>query len=351
VIPDISSGKVKLPPGVFIRSPNIGVEYFPGSGKGLDRATIHQWNIAFERELPYKLVTSFAYVGTKTDGGYADLNLNYGEPGGGNAARKYYSVAGTTGINDWANRTKTRYNAFQIEVNRGFTEGFLLKGAYTLSKARNMANEDGWTGLTWNHPLKFQDNFALGGFDRTHNFEMGFVYELPFLKTDTTAIGKLLGGWQVNGVYSHFSGAPFDIGGSNPPLNCPGCGSTLINVNGDPKPVGKIGSRSTETYYDKSLFSQPTGLDKNGFGTARRNQFRMPRQFNLDLSLFKIFKVTERIRPEFRIEAANFLNHTNWGTPNTAITSPLFLQFTPGNTTSGNTPGPRRIQFGLRFTF
>jgi hypothetical protein len=77
----------------------------------------------------------------------------------------------------------------------------------------------------------------------------------------------------------------------------------------------------------------------------------MPRQYNLDFSLFKIFRVTERFRPEFRIEAANFFNHTNWGAPNTSFTDPLFLQFRPNHTNSGNTPGARRIQMGLRVTF
>lgn len=351
VIPDISSGKVKLPSGVYIRSPNIGVEYYPGSGKGLDRATIHQWNIAYQREFPGKLVTSFAYVGTATRGGYADLNLNYGEPGGGNAARKYYSVAGTTAINDWAARTWADYKAFQIELNRGFSQGIMLKGSYTLSRAKGMTDEDGWTTLTWNHPLKFQDNYAIATYDRTHNLEMAFVYELPFLKTNDTWTGKLLGGWQFTGIYSHFSGTPFSIGGTNNPMNCGGCGSILINVNGDPQPSGKVGSSTTQTWYDKSLFSQPTGLDKNGFGTSLRNQFRRPRQFNLDMSMFKVFKVTERLRPEFRIQAANIFNHANWGAPNTSFTSPLFLQFNPGSTDATNTPGPRWIEMGLRVSF
>ncbi len=353
-IPDYSSGKVKLPAGVYMRSPNIGVEYFPGSGSGLDRATIHQYNITFERELPFKLVTGFSYVGTRTNGGYADLNLNYGEPGGGNASRHYYGVAGTTSINDWAARTKSRYNAFQVEINRGFSDGLMLKGAYTLSHAKDMTTggEDGWTGLTWNHPMMYDKNFDTAVFDRTHNFEMGFLYELPFLKTDASTKGKLLGGWQMNGVFGAYSGTPFSIGGTNNAMNCPGCGSILINVSGDPKPVGKIGSGSTETYYDKSLFSQPTGLGVEGFGNTGRTFFRRPPVWNLDLSLFKVFFATERVKPEFRIEAVNVFNHTNWGAPVTGFTSLNFLQFTPGNAESGtNSPGARRVQIGLRVSF
>jgi hypothetical protein len=348
-IPDFSSGRVKLPAGVFMRSPNIGVEAYPGSGKGLDRATIKQWNIAFERKLPGDIIAEVAYVGTRTDGGYADLNINYGEPGGGNASLKYFSVAGTTAINDWAARTKSRYHSMQIALNRPFKNGLLLKGAYTLSRAKDMTTngEDGWVGLTWNHPLKFEDNYALAVFDRTHIFQMGFVYDLPFLREN-----RLLGGWQLNGILAKYSGTPFSIGGTNNALNCPGCGSVFINVNGFPDPVGRVGSGTIQTYYDKSLFSQPTGIGKEGFGTSRRNQFRRPPVWNLDLSVFKGFMVSERFKPEFRLEAINVFNHVNWGAPVTTFTANNFLQFTPGSAESGtNTPGARRIQIGLRLVF
>jgi hypothetical protein len=351
-IPDFSTGSVKLPTGVFMRSPNFGTEAFPGAGKGLDRAVIQQYNIAYERKLPWDIITEIAYVGTRTDGGYADLNINYGEPGGGNAALKYFAVAGTTAINDWGARTKARYNSLQIAINRPFTKGLMLKGAYTLSKAKDMADEDGWVGLTWNHPLKFADNFALAGFDRTHIFQMGFLYTLPFLKDNSKMSGKLLGGWQVNGIFAKYSGTPFSIGGTNTALNCVSCGSVFINANGDPQPVGKVGSSTTQTYYDKSQFSQPTGTAKEGFGTSARNQFRRPRVWNTDLSLFKQFRVTERIQPEFRLEALNVFNKTNWGAPVTTFTANNFLQFTPQNAESGtNTPGARRVQIGVRVTF
>ena len=142
-MPDISSGRVPLPPGVFIRSPN------PNQ---VDRGIIQQWNVAFEQRLPGDISAEIAYVGTATDGGYADLNINYGEPGGGNASRQYYAVAGTSAINDWASRTKARYKGLQVALNRPFRNGLMLKGAYTLSQAKNMADEDGWVGLTWNQP-------------------------------------------------------------------------------------------------------------------------------------------------------------------------------------------------------
>lgn len=344
-VPDISSGRVTLPAGVFMRSPNPD---------DVNRGIIQQWNVAVERRLPLDISLEVAYVGTRTDGGYADLNINYGEPGGGNAARKYFAVAGTTAINDWASRTKSRYHGLQMALNRPFKNGLMLKGAYTLSRAKNMADEDGWTGLTWNHPLKYDDNFALASYDRTHVFQLGFVYELPFFKENTAALGEILGGWQVNGVFGAYSGTPYSIVGSNTALNCQGCGSIFINVSGDPKASGTVGS-TTESYYDLSVFSQPTGVGKEGFGTSMRNQFRRPPIWNLDLSLFKAFQFG-RFRPELRIEAANVFNHTNWGAPILTFTANNFMKFTPSSTnqvnaTTGDIPGARRIQIGLRVGF
>ncbi len=343
-LPDISSGRVKLPRGVFMRSPNPD---------DLDRAIIQQWNVAFERRLLGNISAEIAYVGTRTDEGYSDFNLNHGEPGGGNASRKLFALAGTTAVNDWAARTKSRYHGLQLSLNRPFQNGLLLKGAYTWSRSKNMADEDGWTGLTWYHPLKYEDNFALAGFDRTHVFQMAWVYQLPFLKDDQTLAGQVLGGWQLNGVFSAFSGTPYSIGGTNNALNCASCGSVFLNVSEDPKPVGSAGS-TTEPYYPVEIFSQPSGTGREGFGSSGRNRFRRPPLWNADLSLFKAFSIG-RLRPEIRIEARNVFNNVNWGTPVTGITSLNFMRFTPSSALSAaNGPShesPRNIQLGLRFQF
>ena len=175
VLPDTSKGTVVLPRGVFIRSPNVGNEAFPGSGSGVDRGRIQQWNVSFERRLPWNISAEVAYVGTATDGGYADLNYNVGVPGGGGTAAKYYASAGTSAINDWAARTKARYQGLQFALNRPFKNGLMLKGAYTWSQAKNMTSndEDGWVGLTWNYAPKYDDNFAIAGFDRHAHVQHG----------------------------------------------------------------------------------------------------------------------------------------------------------------------------------
>jgi len=344
-IPDLSSGRVKLPPSTFIRTPDPN---------DVDRATIQQMNAAVERRLPGDIAVELAYVHTRTDGGYADRNINHSEFGAGQAGRQFFAVAGSTDINEWAARTRTRYHALQVGVNRPFKNGVLLKGAYTLSRAENETDEDGWAGLTWHHPALLEKNFALSGADRTHVFQLGFVAELPFGRESQSMLNWIIRDWQVNGVFAAYSGTPFSISGTNPDVNCPGCGSILINASGDPEPTGTPGS-GTETWYDKSLFSQPTGANVAGFGTSDRNQFRSPGVWNVDLGLFRAFPVG-RFRPELRISASNVFNHTNWGRPNLSFTSAQFLTFQPSvahqaNPIFGTGTRERTVTIGLRFEF
>ena len=347
LVPDLSSGVVQLPLNTFMRSPNP---------TDVDRAILQQANVAVEHRFPGDISVEMAYVHGRSDGGYADRNLNYGEPGGGQAARQYFSVAGTSDITDWASRTKRRYNALQVAINRPFKNGLLLKGAYTLSKAQNETDEDGWVSLPWYHPSKLQDNFALSGEDRTHVFQMGFVYELPFAKQSKGVLASIVKNWQLNGILAAYSGTPWSIPGTNNALNCQGCSSigTLINVSGDPSPSGSAGS-STEPWYDVAAFSQPTGTGIDGFGTSKRNQFRSPSVWNFDLGVFRSFPVG-RLRPELRIQATNLFNHTNWGRPVRTFTDPRFMTFIPAaahevGTIFGTGTVERQIQIGLRLEF
>jgi hypothetical protein len=346
-IPDVNTGRVKLPPNTFMRTPDPN---------NVDRATIQQMNLAVEQRLPLDLSVELAYVHTRMDGGYADLNLNHSEPGAGQTGRSLFGLAGTTDVWEWGSRTKSRYHALQVALNRPFRNGLLLKGAYTLSKAENETDDDGWATLSWHHPLVRDKNFALAGYDRTHVFQLGFVYELPFARNSNGPLAQIVKNWQINGVGSAYSGTPFSIGGTNAALNCPGCATigTLINVQGDPSPTGTPGS-ADEPWYDRSAFSQPTGTGREGFGTSDRNQFRTPSVWNVDLALFRSFPVG-RFRPEIRVEATNVFNHTNWGRPNTTFTSPQFLTFTPGaahqfNTVWGTGTRERSVQVGLRLEF
>jgi hypothetical protein len=327
--PDISSGTVVLPKGVDMTTPD---------SSNLTRGATQSYNVVIERRLPLDIVTSVGYVGTRTDGTYTVRNLNYAESGG-NANRKLFTKAGTAAINVLAGIAKSRYNSLQVAVNRPFKNGFLLKGAYTLARAMDVTDDDGGS-YTWNQDSQFSRNYARAGFDRTHNLQMGFVYELPFARNSKSIAAKVVQGWQLNGIASWLSGKPFTIGGDNGLLQQSG-GQQTINLVGTAKPgFGEAGPN--EQWYDPSVFAQPT----NGWGTTGRNQFRGPGNWNLDASLFRNISFSH-YRFEIRVESQNVLNHPQWGNPNTSFTSQNFMKsrdFVANRV-------PRTVQVGARFAF
>ena len=99
-----------------------------------------------------------------------------------------------------------------MAINKPFTKGLLIKGAYTLSKAENMADDDGAT-VTFNTPSQFDRNFALAGFDRTHNFHVAAVYQLPWQSNGGhgNVVRAIVNDWQLNGTFAAFSGTPFTV--------------------------------------------------------------------------------------------------------------------------------------------
>ncbi|AMY09708.1 Outer membrane receptor for Fe3+-dicitrate [Luteitalea pratensis] len=327
--PDIASGNVPLPSGVDMRW---------ADANDSERGTIDPWNVFAERRLPGDISLSTGYVGTATNDGYADLNLNYAETGG-NVNRQFFGQAGTADILLWGARTKARYHSLQMALNRPFKNGLLLKGAYTFSKALNEADDDGWVGLTWNQPSQIDRDYARAGYDRPHMLQMRFVYERPWFRDASGIVPMLLKAWQVNGIGSWVSGAPFTVGGDNSLLQQVG-GTQTANVSG--ALTGGFGTAGPdEPWYAPSQFTYNPG---NAWGDSGRNAFRGPANWNLDLSLFKAFPIGKR-RVEFRAESTNVFNHTQWANPVTDMTNANFM------TIRTLARQPRRVQLGLRFAF
>ena len=325
--PDVSSGTVVLPRGVDMTTPDPN---------NVSRGATQSYNVVIERRLPLDIVTSVGYVGTRTDGTYTVRNQNYAETGG-NANRKLFTQAGTATINVLAGTSKARYNSLQVAVNRPFKGGFLLKGAYTLARAMNDTDDDGG-GYSWAQESQFGRNYASAGFDRTHNLQMGFVYELPIARNGHSIAAKVVQGWQLNGIASWLSGKPFSIGGDNGLLQQSG-GLQTINVTGNAKPgFGEPGPN--EQWYDPSVFAQPG----NAWGNSGRNQFRAPGNWNMDASLFRNIPFGH-YRVEIRAESQNVFNHAQWGAPNTSFTDPNFMKIRT------LARAPRTVQVGARFVF
>jgi hypothetical protein len=334
--PDQSSGRVALPNAAGMVTPEVG---------NVDRGRVQTWNVAFERRLMWDTSVDIAYVGARGDGGYAWVDINLPSTyGGGAQSRPYFISHGRqNAILSWGQRLETEYNSLQVALNKPFTNGLMFKGAYTLSKSMNESDNDGRTGLSWEHPLEQHRNWAVAGFDRTHNFQLGFAYALPWQNTNgySNVAKAILGDWQLNGVFGAFSGTPFSVTADGTAYNTPGTMQTADLV-GTYTTTGIIGAQGQ--YFNRDAFGDP-GARQGGTG---RNQFRGPGGWSLDLSVFRVIPVGGQRKIEVRVQGNNIFNHPVFGNPSSGITSGTFGQITG---LGANSYIERQIQVGVRFTF
>ena len=166
----------------------------------------------------------------------------------------------------------------------------MLKGAYTFSRAMNETDADGRTGLAFGgHPGYRDRSWARALFDRPHNFQLGFVYQLPWQHQGSgygSVTKAILGDWQLNGVYAAFSGTPFHVTSSGTALNTPGITQTA-NFSGGDLRVHKQDRRGRRVVRHDDVL----GADGRHHWHVTRNQFRGPGGWTLDLSLFRTIPV------------------------------------------------------------
>ncbi len=341
--PDTSTGIVSLPPTADMRSPM----------NKIDRGYTQSWNATVERKLPGSVILTVGYVGTQSTNLLADLDINAAPYGAGAAGRPYAAQFGRRiATNLWNGWLSSNYHSLQTSVNRSFSKGLLLKGAYTWSKAINMTDDDGWASVGFNLPSNIGRNRAAAGYDRTQVLQMGWVYDLPFGKgrqfTQTGIAAAILGGWSLNGTYSAYSGTPFTVGANGGPLNTPGSTQTADQI----APVNYIGNKGPgQFYFDPASFRTPAINPAFGpnstityFGTTGRNRLRGPGVAKADITMLRQININERMNFQFRAEAYNITN------------TPLFSN-PAANRDGGNfgvvtgASGERQIRFGLRFQF
>jgi len=308
--PDLSTGVTPLPGNAAERSPWGGL---------IHRGYEQSWNLTVERKLPENVVMSVAYVGTHSVHLLADYDINAGSPGSGTAKLPYNILYGrTVATQMWDGYLSSNYNSLQVAVNRSFSKGLMVKAAYTYSKAIDYTDADGWASVGWNWGPVFHRNRADAGFDRTHVLQIGWLYELPFgqgkMLAKSGVAKAVLGGWQVNGVMSAYTGTPFTVSDSGSLLNAPDNSQTANQVNPVVNRIGDVGPGTR--YYDPNAFASVTTAAT--FGSTGRNILRNPGVWNTDLNITREFPVKERLRLQFRSEFYNMPNTSHFNGPASA---------------------------------
>jgi hypothetical protein len=342
-----------LTTGTFALPTNITTTTFPAN---FNRGYIESLNVTIQREL-YGFNLTTAFVATRAIRHTDQVNINAAGPGGGVPGQYYYPITGqTTAITEIMPFRTSNYDASQTQLTRRLGGG-IFGITYTFSKALDYGDNDD-SGLTWNWIPMLGRNYALAGFDRTHNFEMFSNYALPFGKGKPWAsngfISKVAGGWQLNGIMSRYSGVPLTVSTAGTSLNAPGNTQTAEQVLPTVAILGGHGiGANGASYFNPAAFATVTTVS---FGNSGRDIIRGPGLFNTNASLFRNFALTERFTLQFRAEAFNLTNTPQFGNPGTTVSSATFnsdgsVKSLNGYTQISSASNERQLRFALKFMF
>jgi len=316
---------------------------------------MQQWHLDLQREVAHHIIAMVSYVGSKGTNltRTGDLNqllpvpaadnpyLVNGEAIGANdcttgttpmgvpitgQALQNLGVAscgvnpdplrpyqGYGSINFIRDRASSTYHALQAAVRRNVGQ-LNLSASYTYAHSIDDSSSRGDGNLVNNYDTAA--NRASSNFDQRHVFNFSYVWDLPFFKGNGLS-NKLLGGWEYSGIMAFSTGSPFSAAY---PTDNAGVANGITSTNSFADRVGDPGASGSGTHsvipgggyqlFNQNAFATPIGLT---FGNAGRNSLRNPSRINFDMALFKRFVIKENIGFEFRAEAFNIFNHTEWG--------------------------------------
>lgn len=356
VVPNFGNGVLQLPA-------NYAVQSMPDEFR---RAYIMSWNFTVQRQVK-GFTAQAGYVANRTIRQTNFLDLNAGQViGAGNNGRPFFPTFRrntTTAVVEPMGHSV--YDSLQVKLDRRFAGGLNFGIGYTLSRARGLCCNSSNDGGPAIQALAYIDrSVGILSFDRTHNFQMTYTWELPFGKGKsmlTSGVGSALaGGWQLTGLLSNYTGAPFTVNADGTSLNLPGS-TQFADQIGEPRKLGGYGRG--QAFYDWTTFKSVTsaaGAAEARFGTSKINALRGPGIFNTDLGVHRSFRFSERFNLQFRAEALNLTNTPQLGGPSTNISGLRTSngQFTGGVfeiTGTANTGRDglvqRAIRLGLRLQF
>lgn len=323
-----------------------------------------QWNFTIQREIMASTVWTVGYIGSHNLHMFVQRDFNYPQPCLSATAGCFYNGAPTfasaTGVPNLRqdqqynslqladNLADSHYHALQTSLDHRFSHNWQAQVSYTFSKS--IDNGSGTYGLDGggiaSNPVNIQLDRGLSNFNRKNNLRVSGIYSLPIKAKGF--MGGVVNGWQLTGVFSYLSGAPFN------PTSAPnrvytGTGSNTGRPNVVPGCDLYSGFQTLSAWFNTSCFAlQPLGT----YGNAGRDTIIGPNLWNLDNSLTKDFKASERVTIQFRAEAFNIMNHPSFQL------LPTNLQIFAGTGTNASAgkiqatnSQPRQVQLGLKLLF
>ena len=355
--------------------PTSGVIGFSAEDPNLRSAYIYQYNFGIQRRIGNDFSLEADYQGSSghklmvsIDENEPIVNVNdptkIGKAAPNEQVFPYPSFARITMGKDIAN---SHYNGLVTTARYQGRHGVYLQASYTFGKS--IDNSSSWatpSGQPGNvaDPRNLNLDRGPSNFDLRHRAVFTYVVDVPagpghrVLGWNNAVSRQLFGGWQVSGITTVQSGAPFTV------YNNATDYSGFNQTSDRPDVIGSgpltQDNRNVDSAFDTTFFSKtpPTGR----VGTAGRDQFYGPGLVNFDLAAAKSFALhTERLRLQFRGELFNIFNHTNFSNPVSNESSSSFGKITStvgsavatavGTTAGLVGGGPRVVQLSMRLVF
>lgn len=358
-------------PGSVVASPNVTPQAIGGPDPNHWNLPYSQmFNLDVQRQITRTSIFDVGYFGNLGRHliGVVDINMPHpgdylkaclGGPSGTSctAPFAYYNYQlldqirpflGYDAINLFEPVFTSNYNSLQAQFQKQFSANSLVTLNYTWSHALGTASGDYRAAQnTWN----LRGDYGNLDYDRRHVFTATYVYTLPFLTTQQGFLGHVFGGWELSGIVYVNSGRHYTASSRLDPAGLGTFGPTYSgsrpDIVGDPQ---QGAPNSVNKWFNTTAFSQvPAGQIRPG--NEPRGTIVGPSYARWDSSLFKNTKLSERVNLQFRAEAFNVLNHTNFG-----IGSPgsAFQSLRLGSSLFGkiaNAYEARQLQLALKLLF
>jgi len=263
-------------------------------------------------------------------------------------------------INTWSGQGDksghSTYHALVLKAERRLSRGWTFQSSYALSKILTDAPDFfDYDNLTQDHYNRRLEK-SISPLDRTHNFKISYIYELPFGKgrqwLTSGVVGSILGGWRVAGIQIYASGAPLMLVNANTfpidawRLNALYMDQVRTYENWVAMPEHPNWRGGDRYFQPASFFGEQSALklgrtrpgDATRYNPKARNQWNVAENF----SIARSFRVIESMRVDFRFEAFNAFNRSRFDTGSTNVTSPTF------GVVTATVNEPRRVQLGLK---
>jgi hypothetical protein len=282
----------------------------------------YQYSMGIQQQFSGNTLLSVAYVGNvdQHQNDYRETNLPPAADlagliaSGGTGYNQMVPYLGFRSIKQAENVANGHYNSMQVDLHTVIHKDLQAQFGYTLARAIDSTTGNGGNG----YDLDATDNPYQGwrydtgpsAFDRTQVAFVNYIYAVPlFRNSDNAVLKSILGGWEVAGITTFETGAPLNITlGGNQGSNGVQNGTNHPNLTGNvsyPKTIAAAGNQ----WFSPSGFTAPA---VGSWGTLPHNSLRGPGRDEWNLALHKVFQFTEHSNFEFRAEAFNVWNHTQW---------------------------------------